>query len=217
MNNGVQYGMTTAMDVENNPYLRQAVDSAMSAVGQKYTDAGGEFSQIRAGANEAGQYGGSRHGVAEGIAAGRAAGEMADIGTNMYTAAYDKGQDTFARTMALAPSALDAMTQPANWMSAVGAQQENVAQQQLDYDAMAREWELNSPWLGLQNYANIVYGAGSGGGTSTGTSTVGGGSRNSLMGAVGGGLSGYALGSSIGAIGGPMGAAAGAVLGALMS
>lgn len=219
INQGVNYGLTNAMDVNNNPYLQQTIQAAVRPITESYTDAGGVMSQIRAGAQEAGnaQYGGSRQGIAEGIAAGRYADAVADASSKIATAGYNTGQDTFAKTLALAPISLEAMTMPANWVSAVGAQKENLSAQQAAYAADSRYWDLNAPWMGLQNYANIVYGAGSGGTTASGTSSGGSAPRNPLMGAVGGGIAGYALGAQIGSAIAPYGAAAGAVLGALFS
>jgi len=191
INTGVQYGMTGAMDVENNPYLQKAIDAAVRPVQQQYTDAGGVFSQIRTGAGNAGQYGGSRQGIAEGIAAGRMADSMTDAASKIASDAYNTGQDTFTKTLMFAPQALEAGMTPVNWLSSVGAQQENLAQEQANYEANQRTWDLNAPWLPLQNYASIVYG-GASPGTSTETS-YGGSTRNALGQAAGGALTAASL------------------------
>ena len=194
INQGVQYGMSGAMDVDNNKYLQQAIQAATRANNQNFSDAGGTLSQIRTGAENAGQYGGSRQGIAEGIAASRLAQTNADTAATMSSAAYDKGQDTFAKTLMFAPQALEAGMTPVNWLSGVGAQKENLAQQQNDYDANAAMWKLNAPWTPLQNYASIVYG-GASPGTSTSTSSTAG--QRSALGtatqAAGAGLTAYSL------------------------
>ena len=194
INQGVQYGMTGAMDVNNNQYLQQAIQAATRANNQNFSDAGGTLSQIRTGAENAGQYGGSRQGIAEGLAASRLAQTNADVAATMSSAAYDKGQDTFAKTLMFAPQALEAGMTPVNWLSSVGAQKENYQQQLNDYAANEAMWKLNAPWIPLQNYASIVYGGASPGTTSTSSQTLG--SRSALGQAAqvaGTGLTAYTL------------------------
>jgi hypothetical protein len=214
LNSGLSYGLSGAMDVNNNPYLAKSVDAALQRVTNKYTDPNGVLAQIRSGAQNAGQYGGSRQGVAEGIAAREYSQALGDTASQMYSDAYNKGQDTFARTLATAPSAMQSYMLPAQWQSAVGSQREGLAQALEDYSAAGREWDLNAPWTPLEAYANVVYG---GGGSQSVNKTSGGARSNPLLGAVGGGLTGYSLGAALPAIGGPYGAAAGAILGALFS
>lgn len=194
INQGVKYGMSGAMDVNNNQYLQQAIQAATRANNQNFSDAGGTLSQIRTGAENAGQYGGSRQGIAEGLAASRLAQTNADVAATMSSAAYDKGQDTFAKTLMFAPQALEAGMTPVNWLSGVGAQKENYQQQLNDYDANAAMWKLNAPWTPLQNYASIVFGGASPGTTSTSSQTQG--SRSALgtaAQAAGTGLTAYSL------------------------
>lgn len=177
INTGVNYGLTGAMDVENNPYLQKAMQAAIRTNTQNFSDAGGVLSQLRGGATQAGQYGGSRQGIAEGLAAARLNQTNADTVSDMASAAYDKGQDTFAKTLMFAPQALEAGMTPVNWLSSVGAQKENLSTDQANYDANSRLWDLNSSWAPLQNYASIVYGGATPGTTSA---TSSGSSRTAL-------------------------------------
>lgn len=158
INQGVNYGLTTAMDVDNNPYLQKAMKAATQQIDQSYTDAGGVMSGIRTDATNAGQYGGSRQGIAEGLASGRHDQAVANATSTMATDAYNKGQDTFAKTLTFAPQAIEASNIPVNMLSSVGAQKENLGTEQANYEANKAMWGLNSPWAGLQNYASIVYG-----------------------------------------------------------
>jgi len=193
INQGVKYGLTDSMDVEKNKYLQSAIQAATRPITESYTDAGGVLSQIRGGAETAGQYGGSRQGIAEGLAAGRYAREVGDVTSQMASAAYDKGQDTFTKTLMFAPQALEAGMTPVHWLSSVGNQKEAYQQQLLDYDANAKMWGLNAPWLPLQNYANIVYGGAAPGTTTTAQTS---GKRDALgttAQAAGGAASVYAL------------------------
>lgn len=206
INAGVNYGLSGAMDVDNNPHLRKAVEGAIRPITQNYTDTGGVMSQIRDGAQDAGQFGSSRQGIAEGIAASRYNQDIGDVSSKMYAAAYDKGQDTFARTLMFAPEALKTGMLPVEWLSGVGAQKENLAGEYAQYDSDRQLWGYNSQWAPLNNLANLIYGAGSSQGT---TSTQGPKAQRNRL---GGAAAGAAMGSMIG----PWGTVIGGVLGALM-
>lgn len=212
LNDAVKFGLSGALDVNNNPYLQQSIDAALRPISARYTDPGGVLSQIRGEAVQTGGYGGSRQGIAEGVAAGRYLDEVGDTTAQMMSDAYGKGLDTFSRTMAFAPQAMQAAALPSQQLSAVGVQNEQLAQDFENYLAAAREWDINAPWAPLQNAANIVYG----GGSSQSTSKTQGPAKNPLMGAIGGGMAGWAAGASMGSSFGPWGAAAGALIGALM-
>lgn len=173
LNQSVNYGLTGAMDVRNNPYLEQAMQAAIRTNTQNFTDPGGVLSQLRGGAQQAGQFGGSRQGIAEGVAAGRLNQTNADTVAQMGSDAYNKGQDTSTKTMMFAPQALEAGMTPVSWLSGVGAQKENLGAEQANYDAASRMWNLNAPWAPLQNYANIVFGGASPGTTSESSTSAG--------------------------------------------
>lgn len=211
---GMEYGLTGAMDVQNNPFLQSAIGAALRPVTQQYVDPGGVLSSIRTNATDSGQFGGVRQGVAEGIAAGRYTQNATDMAGKMASAAYDKGQDTFSRTLALAPQTMNMQNQPVATLSGIGAQQEDIAQQEAAYQANANMWGLNAPWAPLQNYANIVYGGANPSTTSTSDASAP--KKNRATGALGGAAAGAAAGSAIlPGWGTALGAAGGAILGAL--
>lgn len=193
INNGVNYGLTGAMDVENNPYLGKAISAAVRPIEQSYTDAGGVMSQIRTNAGQAGQVGSSRQGIAEGLAAGRMAQAQGDVSAKIASDAYNKGQETFQKTLTFAPQAMEAGMTPVNWLSSVGAQKENLGQAQLDYAANEKLWGMNAPWIPLQNYASLVYGGSVPSTSATTVSSGGGGSRNPIGQAAGAGLTAASL------------------------
>ena len=116
------------------------------------------MSQIRDVAVNAGQFGSSRQGVAEGIAAGRYADAVGETTAKITTDGYGKGLDTFSRTLAFAPQAIQTGLMPSNILSGIGAQYEAQGQQLNDYLGNYNMWDYNAPWTPLQNYANIVYG-----------------------------------------------------------
>ncbi len=221
MAQGVNYGLNGAMDVQNNPYLQGAMQSAIRPVTDAYTDAGGVMSTIRTNAGQAGQVGSSRQGIAEGIAAKGYLNKVGDITAQMGTQAYDTGQKTFTSTLGQVPtwqkssleqanaqneylknqgSALQQVTSaaqaPGAMYSGVGAQNENIQKEYADYAANQRMWGLNAPWIPLQNYASLVYG---GSAPSTQIASSQSGSRNALGQVVGAGLTAASMYNMMGA------------------
>ena len=192
MSSGINYGLNGAMDVENNPYLAKAAQSALRVNNQNFSDAGGTLSQIRTGAEQAGQYGGSRQGIAEGLALSRLNQTNADTVNQMYSDAYDTGQQTFSKTLNAVPSLVESYQTPSTMVSAVGAQNENYHQQLNDYDAKSKLWNLKSQWTPLQNYAQIVFGGASPGSTTTTSGQTRSG-LNAATQAAGTGLTAYSL------------------------
>jgi len=153
---GMNYGLTGAMDVRNNPYLAEAIQAAIRPTVQAFTDTGGVLSNIRGDTLQAGQYGGTRQGLAEGVAAGRLAQSTLDTGAKMGSQAYETGQNTFARTLALAPSLIQAGQMPSQMQSAIGTQNEAYQQEVLNQQAQGKAWDLNKGWAPLQQFTNIT-------------------------------------------------------------
>jgi hypothetical protein len=94
------YGRT---EDTNNPYLKSAVDSAATRLTDNFNAS--VMPQIRGGAQEAGQYGSSRHGIAEGIAAKGLSQTVGDMSADMYSKSYEGAQE---RNAASANAALGA-------------------------------------------------------------------------------------------------------------
>jgi hypothetical protein len=165
----MNYNLNAARDVQNNPFLAGAMEAALRPMGEQFSQAGGTLSGIRSGSMDAGQYGGSRQGIAEGIAMRGLANSMGDVVSKMGSDAYGKGLDASVKAVASAPMAMSAMAVPTSWESAVGAQQDMRAQQALNREADVTQWGMNADWIPLRNYANMIYGGGSSGGTTTST------------------------------------------------
>lgn len=144
--------------LQPNENLGAYINAAVRPIMQSYTDPGGAFSQIRSGATEAGQFGSSRQGIAEGVATGRLANAVGDTTAKIVNEAYGQGLDTFGRTMALAPQMVQLGQAPASMLSAIGAQTEQYANQQNDFQTQQNLWDVNAPWDQLANWSNIVYG-----------------------------------------------------------
>lgn len=209
LNRAVSFGLGDVLYAESNPYLRSSINAAIRPLREEMVNPGGVLSQIRRGATDAGQYGGSRQGIAEGIAVGKYLQSVGDTAAKMASEGYGRGLDVFSRTMAFTPSSMQAMSIPAQTLATVGASVEGRAADQLAHEEARRLWELNAPWTPLQNYANIVFGGGSSGQTITGRgSGMTAGQR--LAGAALGGLGAYQLAAGIGS-----GAAAGSAAAAI--
>jgi hypothetical protein len=216
LNQATQFGLSNVLDPKSNQYLQSTIDSAIRPITQSYTDPNGVLSNIRAESIANGGQGNStRQGIAEGVAAGRYADAIGSTAGKITSDAYGQGLDTFSKIYGLTPNTMQALTQPAGIYSGIGQQNDTLAQAQENYSADSRNWNLNSQWLPLQNWANIVYGSGPTGSTTT---AEGQGSKTSpAMGAIGGALAGWQAGSAMGAGMGPWGAVGGAILGGLFS
>lgn len=201
--NATNFGLGNVLYANSNPYLQSAIGAAVRPITQSYTDPNGVMAQIRQGAVEAGGVGGSREGIAQGVAAGRYAQAVGDTASKMANENYQQGLDTFEKTLMFAPSAMQAGNVPAQTLANVGASTEGRAADQAAYQEQQALWNMNAPWMPLQNYANMVYGSGSQGSTSTGTMSGSSGSR--LLSGLSGGLTGYSLASALGVAGGPVG------------
>lgn len=196
---------------DSNPYLQSWINAAIRPIQNQFLDAGGILSGIRGSSMDAGGQGTStRQGIAEGIATARALQEMGDISSEMAGAGYGQGLEHQARMSALAPAIQAMQTAPGQVAGAVGTQQEGYAQQLADYEAAARMWGLDREWAALQPWANIVFGAGSGGSTSTATTALPRG--NQFQNALGAAMMGYSLFNMMNPGTNPLLAAAGAMM-----
>lgn len=153
-----QFGLADVLNIDSNPYMRQTIDAAIRPITESYTDPGGIMAQIRSGARDAGQFGGSRQGIAEGVAAGRYFDSVGDASAQVANNAYQQGLGTFSNTLGNLGNITQAGLSPSTVMGGVGAQQDTLEQMLKDYEAEAAMWDLNSGWTPLQNYANIVFG-----------------------------------------------------------
>ena len=75
-----------------NPFLEQLVQGQANTATRAFSD--NVLPSIQAGAVDAGQYGGSRQGVAEGIAMSRLGEDISNITNQLYSNAFDRGLDT---------------------------------------------------------------------------------------------------------------------------
>lgn len=165
--------------------------------------------QIRQGAQGAGQYGSSRHGIAEGLARGQLAQSQSD---NAQTLAFQDQQNFNSNRM----NALNNLGNIATGLNSGNTMQYNAGQlqqtqNQNEIQGQLQKWayENNVGLDDLKAYQSLI--SGDMGGTVTGQSTTKtSGGNASPWGAVGA-IGGSILGSFLG----PMGTAAGAQLGSM--
>jgi hypothetical protein len=209
------------LDVNNNPYLAAAAGSAAQQINQNLQR--NILPSVNATAIDTGGYGGSRQGVAQGLAMSDANLQASNAINKMYSDAYTTGVGAFgtgvqnfnagnqvantgmadySQLLSELPATSALQTGGAATMSGVGAQQENLTQQQLNS-------QYYGQWAPLQNLANIIYGGSNGTTTSTSSGQSGGGS------ALRSGLSGAASGAAMGSAFGPWGTAIGGIGGGL--
>ena len=129
----------------SNPYLAQYGDALMRPITRNLTE--NMLPAIRSQAMGAGQYGGTRQGIAEGLAIGRTNEVIGDRLAQLYGGAYGQGLEQMSRGMQLAPGVAAMGQLPGNLMSQVGGEQyaQQLNQQQI-------------PWWQLQQYMNAIGG-----------------------------------------------------------
>ena len=205
-----QFNMGEGRDPAANPYLQSAIQAAIDPMIRDFKDSGGALQTIREGAMDAGQFGGTRQGIAEGLAADRLQRNMLGATAQMANQGYQSAQDNATKTLALSPTIGQALTAPAAALDAVGSQRRADTQQQINDNVQQWNFAQNLPSAMLSQYMNLIQG--NWGGTNSATSTgTGGTSSSPLSGALGGAMSGWQLGSMIPG-GGPVGAGIGALL-----
>lgn len=203
------YALRSAVDPANNPFFQSAVSGAIRPAIQAFTDAGGPLSQIRNEATSAGQYGGTRQGIAEGIATSRLQQQVLDTAAGMGNVAYNEGLQAQGRAMAFLPQMQQAAFAPSTTLDAVGQQRQQQRQNAIN-DAIARwNYEQTLPQQKLSQYQNIIQGQYGGTATTDAPTPRG----NPIMGGLGGAAAGASIGSAVPGIGTAVGAGIGALLG----
>jgi len=152
-NTALNYGLTGAMDVTNNPYLESAISAAVRPQQASLTQA---LQQVGSAAQQQGAYGGSRQGIAEALSLEKGQQAISDTVSKMGSAAYDSGQQTFRTALGLAPAVQAMQMSPGTTLTSVGAAQEDRAQATADYNASKAAYDADAQKRALEAYANIV-------------------------------------------------------------
>lgn len=176
-----------ALSPETNPFLAATAEAAIRPLEQSLLQ--NILPNIRGGAIDAGQFGGSRQGIAEGLAIQEFLGQAGDVSSRIfsqgYTDALSAGTTALGTTQGLgvagfesllgegtrslfaAPDLADLALQPANILGGVGFQQQQLEQQQLTEEAQRFITEQIMPFLVAQDVAQLAFGIPGGSVTST--------------------------------------------------
>lgn len=201
-----------ALFPSSNPALAETIAGATRPIFQGLTER--ILPNIRGEAQTAGQFGGSRQGIAEGIASRGALDAAGSTAARISNEAFQNALKAQVGALATAPQTAALQFAGPDAIGGVGAQERLFEQAFLSEEANRFITEQMLPFLAAQQVAQLAFGIPGGSSTSTITPIGGGGGGGggSARSAIGGTLSGAAVG---GAIGGPWGAAAGGIIGAL--
>lgn len=192
---------------DSNPALQATIDAAIQPIQQQlFTET---LPQLGSSAEQAGQYGSSRQGVAEGLATQGAQQAAVNVAAPIANAGYQSGLDAMTKALGLAPQTTTNLTAPAVSVGAVGDVRQQLSQAQLDEQAYRDTYAQVAPFLAAQEVAAMAAGI-PGGGTET---TAPAPSMNPLTTAMGG----MALASSLFPTSTAAAPAIGGLLGGLMA
>jgi len=212
LGNSQAFALGPVLYPQSNPALQQYIQTGVVQPAiQGLTDAGGALSNIRSGAQSAGQFGSTRQGIGEGLATARTIQDITAKSAGLSAQAYGQGLEAMGRAQALAPQTMQAQLFPAQALEALGRSNEAYAQEQENFAAQARQYELTKDWQALAPFASLIFGAGSSQSTTTATNTAP--QPNRTAGVLGGAASGAAMGTMVYP---GIGTAVGAVIGGLM-
>lgn len=198
------------LDASSNPHLQSYIDAALHPLTDQYTNVTLPALQSEAILN--GGLGGSRQGVAQGAATTGYLRQVGDTTANIANQGYATGLNALQAGLGYAPSIATLQTAPAQVTGAVGAQNQQQAQNAIDVTNANK-------FLPVQNYADIISAAGGvPGGVTTSIlpgSNVQGQVTTKKPSTLNAALGGAASGASLGSAFGPFGTAIGGGLGAL--
>ena len=196
---------------QTNPALAAAAEGAVRPLFQQLTES--VLPNLRSGAVAAGQFGGSRQGIAEGLAVGRTAQTAGDITSQMFNQGFQAGLQALVRGLALTPQTISAQLLPAQIAEAVGTQKRGLEQARLSEEASRFNLQQVLPFLQARDIIGLATGLPGG----TATTQVTGASPtlpSPLATGIGGAASGAAIGLQLSG-GNPIGGALGAIGGFL--
>jgi hypothetical protein len=196
-----------ATDVSNSPIVQGNINAALTPLRQGLTET--TLPAIRSSAEQTGNFGSSRQGIAEGLAAGRESQAEGSATANILNNAYNTNVDAQLKALGLLPSTQGAQTVGAATTSDVGDIRQNMAQALLGQDVSNFNYSQYAPFLQSQEIMSLLSGLPGGGTTSTSNVPA----SNPLLQGLGGAAAGASLGSAIMP---GVGTAAGAGIGALL-
>lgn len=185
----VQVGLNS-YDVANNPVVANAAKAATQPIITQLKEE--VLPGINSGAISSGGLGGSRQGIAQAQGIERASRAAMDTSAGIYNNAYSQGLQTLSNTLGLMPTLQQASFMPGAAQSAVGAQQREMNQANINEDMARYTYNQNLPYQNLTEYGNTI--GKPFGGTSTSSVQATGDSSGQTIGAI---LAALGLGGSI--------------------
>lgn len=177
-------------DVANNPVVQNAAKAATQPIIQQLREE--VLPGIQNSAVSSGGLGGSRQGIAQAQGIERASRAAMDTSAGIYNTAYGQGLTALQNTLGMMPNLQQASFLPGAAQSAVGAQQRELNQAQINEDMARYTYNQNLPFQNLTEYGNTI--GKPFGGTSTSSVQATGDSSTQTIGAL---LAALGLGSSI--------------------
>lgn len=158
---------------ESNPALAAATEAAVRPLTQNFERT--VLPGIRSGAITAGQFGGSRQGIAEGIASEGLLRQIGDVSATVQANAFQKSLDNMTRALFAAPTTAQLPLLPVGVTEAVGAQRQMLEQAMLSEEAQRFLAEQLLPFSTAQDVAALAFGLPGGSVTSSGSFPAAGG------------------------------------------
>jgi len=209
----LQFGLSDVLDPNTNANLQESIRLGQQPTIDNFNRQ--VLPQIRSGAGDAGQFGGSRQGIAEGVAAGDLANVLQSDASRRASDAFDSGLETFNKTLAVLPQTTQLALGQGTALDAIGQQNQTQEQNLINADVFQSNQLENLDANRLAAFQQLVQGefGGVSNSTSTGPTAAG---LSPLAGAFGGAAAGAGLASALStattAINPILGAGIGAVL-----
>jgi hypothetical protein len=163
--NANRFLLGDVLDPNSNRFLRDTIEASVRPIREDFLES--ILPGIRGEAITAGQFGGSRQGIAEGIAARGAQTAASEAAARIGSEGYSRGLDAMTRALSMVPQTMGAMTLPGLLAAGVGEQQQGLNQAMLDEQFQRDMFAQLSPWLAAKEVAGV--GGALPGGTSTAT------------------------------------------------
>jgi len=177
-----------ALDITKQPGLQGNIEAATRPITQALTEQA--LPAIRSSAEQSGNFGSSRQGIAEGLASGRASQAIGDATSNIVSKAYGTNVDAQLKALGLLPQTTQTQTAGDLTTSNVGDVRQAMSQAQLGEQVGNFNWDQLAPFLQSKDIMSLLTGL-PGGSTTT---TASGPQKNMLTSSLGGAASGAALG-----------------------
>lgn len=155
------------LNASSNPGLASYMDAATQPIYQNLTRS--VLPNVRSEAQNAGQFGSSRQGIAEGLAGAGAAQAAGATTANIANSGYNSGLSAMTQGLGMAPGIAGAQAIPGLTTSGVGDVRQGLNQAQLGEQAQRWNYQNLFPLLIGQQYAGIAAGLPGGSTTTTGS------------------------------------------------